>query len=745
MHPAAVCPMTAARVNIQRDHAMGSARDAAAARVICDGAIAGDPAVAEFASEAQQLLGIARVRRGRAARLGAAAAQAAVLGKPKLSMLGSDAANEELAEAERLEGVVIRAVRDSHDSSAAFGIGWVTPEEARMLRRKSASAVMTQGQREASWARALERLLQSAGNYSSFGADASDEQDEIDRGAESKIGEAAMLFGGDLPAVFGEDCYTSFGKIFEVSEERLNKRLARKKKRLAKVESKLEGLEDAGKSGLRVRILRIRMNVLEKGIARIEGKLDKLDVSAEEVDEAEQKTAKNDKAERQVLREASKDEGDDDSDADLDFLESSLGADGYDDDFAGESDLVAAVDLFGMTAWRQRMIERRLARLQSRLEVSTSQTQQERLSKRIARLQAKIQTSEPAKPVGDYESNAYSTDLELDDIDLDTYDLLQGIDPEDEDLLQGDPSQAVHRDLVGATFGQDGMGSQMMIGFFERRAGHYGGADLSVDDEETFGGFWESVKGWFSKVKGKREDSKGSGKLPRQVLASKAKQAKASYMEDSKVETRKARRAELKKNTRARIKKRRDDWKRWRGTKRRQRKAGRAVLRDPVRVAAMKDAKNQLSRLRRERRTAYSTAYKAARGGLVEANPAAEPAAIEFREIVDGSNGEWVYHQYADGSIFFSDAPTAAKNTTIHQGDPYWDVITAEINRVDGVFPGGKAGAGSANRGPRRDPRHGPRRGPRRGPRPAPGSRPHRLVPSPGRVRRGSASSYCDC
>jgi len=769
MHPADVCGMEAARGSLQRNQALGAARDAVAARVIVDTARAGDDNAAEFAYEAQQLLGLARVRRARAARLRAAAARAAARGRPKLARMGATAANEEQAEAHRLEGVVIRAVRDAHDPTARFGIGYVTPEEARLLRRKAAEDAMTAGQREAAWARALNDLLQSSVNYSTFGAEGDDDDaEEIGGEAEARIGDAAELFGGDLPAVFGEDCYESFGSIFQVSEDRLRRRLGRKKKRLARVEKKLEELEDAGKSGLRVKFLQLRMNVLEKGIARIEGKLESLEDSSDKMDDAEEETMGLDRAENALLGEAVMDEQDFGSVA-FGADDDELGDEGYGDDLEGEEDLLAAVDVYGLAPWRQRMIERRLARLQRRLQRVKRDRARARIQRRIARLEAKLEDGgEPVvkQPVDDYSTtsspySSYTTDLDLDSIDPKDYDLLQGDDEDllgdDEDLL-GDDDDLLgdDDDLLGGDcmagdcgYGADGMGSQVMVGFFERRAAHYGGANIDAFGDDAFAGFWDSMKEFFKKlgggiakgtkkagqgiataagkIKDRRASRRSEGRLPRQVLARTAKKAAQRYK--ARAPQRQARRAKR----RAWLKARHEAWKQWRRQRRRQRAAGRKVWRDPARVAAIKAARSDLAQLRRSRRKAYVTAFKAAKHGPVPADPVTERAAVEFREITDGP---YKYHQYADGTIKIIDAPTpepgkrTSKGLTLVEGDEFWDLITSKINELDGAFPGrGQAQVGWS-----------PPRAHRRGPR-----RPHRTVPHPGRRRMGSASYYCDC
>jgi hypothetical protein len=334
----AVAPLTAARGSLVRELAVGAARDAAAAHSIAQAADQGDELAAAFAEEAQELLGVAAVRRARAARMRKAAAKSAAMGLDTLAAIGADAALLEDREAERVEGAVVQAVRESHSPGA---MGYVSPEEKRLLSRKRNLERMTSGQLEQAFHSMLTRMYDTASNYGA--EDPEDEEIDTDD-VLVKMGSAAEVFGGDLPAVFGDDCYGGFWDIFKPSKERLERRLGRKQARLEKLEAKLEELEDAGKKGLRVSYLRARVRGLEKGIARIRRKLEKLGHSAVKVAKSEEKAGVVERAEAEKVREA------------VDPL-----AEGGDSS-AVDADLMAAVDVFGGAAWRERKLRRRIRR-----------------------------------------------------------------------------------------------------------------------------------------------------------------------------------------------------------------------------------------------------------------------------------------------------------------------------------------------------------------------------------------------
>jgi hypothetical protein len=149
-----------------------------------------------------------------------------------------------------------------------------------------------------------------SGSANNFGKHA-DDDDEIGDDAVDHLGLAADLYGGDLPAVFGASCYAGFFDFLKPSKARLQKRLARKKRRLKKLVARLEAKEDAGKKGLGVKMLRWRITKLERAIPRIEGKLERFDASADNVSTSKAKAEKVEKAETQVVKEAMSDEDDD--------------------------------------------------------------------------------------------------------------------------------------------------------------------------------------------------------------------------------------------------------------------------------------------------------------------------------------------------------------------------------------------------------------------------------------------------
>jgi len=349
-----------------REIAIGAARDAMATRMIVDAADQGNPHAAAFADEAQHILGAAQVRRLRARRLRDASARAAMGGYSEVSRWGAEAAAKETRAAERLEAAVVQGVRHSH-SPGAFG--YISPEEQRLLGQKSAMEAMTQAQLEQTFAQLLTQIRGDADN---FGADGDDDEELGGCKAIDQLGVAAALYGGDLPAVFGSDVYAETFGLFKPSATRLRKRLARKKAKLVKVEDKLESLEDAGKKGLNVKLLRMRVKKLEKAIARIRGKLKKLDGAEIQTKKSARKAKKVARAETQVVKEATSDDDTDDV-----------------DDEEADAELAAAVEVFGLAPRRARRIRSRVRRLRRRAGGARGRRRR-RLMSRARRLRGRL-------------------------------------------------------------------------------------------------------------------------------------------------------------------------------------------------------------------------------------------------------------------------------------------------------------------------------------------------------------------
>jgi hypothetical protein len=363
----AIAPLSGARNALVREAAAGSARDAEAARIIAEEADRGNDAAMAFATEAQGLLGMADVARCRADRLRSASARAAAMGFDKLAAMGADVALLQDQEADRIEGSVIGAVRESH-SPGMFG--YVSAEEQKLLHRKTMQERMTTGQLETGFRTMLDRMYDEARNYGAEG----DDDEEVGTGESfARMGAAFEVFGGDVPAVFGANAYQGLFGFLKPSADRLRKRLERKQRRLAKAESRLETLEDSGKKGLQVKWLRMKVKKLERSIARIEGKLEKLDGAAEQVTNSAKKARTIEAAEQTKVQEAAGPDMDmDEDDEDVDF------------------GLVAAADVYGLAPWRERRIRKRIRKLRAKLAKARRPRRQRKLRRRIRKLRARL-------------------------------------------------------------------------------------------------------------------------------------------------------------------------------------------------------------------------------------------------------------------------------------------------------------------------------------------------------------------
>jgi len=453
----AIAPETA-RKHLASQVSSGSARDAAAARVIVEAAEGGDESAAAFAAEAQALIGIADVRRTRAARLRGCAAQAAISGFDRLAAIGSDAALVEELEADKVEAAVIGAVRESH-SPGSFG--YVSPEETRMLSRKGALEHMTSGQLEQAFSSVLGKLYASGDN---FGAD--DEEEEVEDDSAKKLALAAEAFGGDLPFVFGVDVYGAFWDAFKPNQDRLRKRLAKRRRALSKMESRLEALEDEDKKGPEVLWLRTRIKLAERSISMMRRKLGELADAGDKMKSSEKKAKKFELAETQEIKES--------IDTGFDFEDDDLS------DFLGDDEILAAADVFGLGPRRRRAMGRRMRGIRRHGG--------RHAGRRMHRMGRRMWPQHPfyvEYPVYTEYPNPYLDDLlllEEEDLDLDA-DLDSTL--EDEGISLGSANQVP-------------VGRRVFIGFFDRRASKYGSA--SVEPAAYGAGFFEQMGTWFSNL-----------------------------------------------------------------------------------------------------------------------------------------------------------------------------------------------------------------------------------------------------
>ena len=383
--------------------------DLMAAETIAAAAEDGCVGAQAFVDEVNDSLGVAFVHRQRARRLKCAAARASLAGEHDVAALIGRFAGEEGEAAQEHEAVANGLVRSTH----AFG--YLSAEEQRFLRRKKFEEGMSTAQAEQVYDQLLNRLFQVAANFGAdpdgvgFGAadDGAPEADELDDGSIEALGEVVEALGGDLPLVFGADCYDAFGEVFKVSAKRLKKRRARLRKRLARLTERVEGLEDEGKSGLRVKALHFRIEQLEKRLSKISSKLKKLVKTAAKVERSEDDADTIQKAEDSAVRSTVEPDLDDlptDPDA-LDAMSDDDFLDELEEDFTDledieESDddaLGAEIEVFGLSERRKRRMMKRISRLEGRLDRIKEKRpglltnlRVRRLVKRLGKLKAKL-------------------------------------------------------------------------------------------------------------------------------------------------------------------------------------------------------------------------------------------------------------------------------------------------------------------------------------------------------------------
>jgi len=618
---------------VARETAVAAARDAAAAEVIARSADAGNQVARPFVSEAQELLGIAAVRRARAKRLRSDAVRAASSGEETLAAFGADAAREEDAEADRLEASVVRAVRSSHDAST---FGYVTPEEQKLLSRKGAFESMTIAQRERAMSSILDRLTSEAGNY---GRD-DDESDEVPGEALDRLRVAADVFGSNLPLVFGAGSFAGIFERMKASRETLEKRLAKKKESLTKAEGKLSALENSGKKGLRVKLLRAHVNRIEKSIEKIQQKLEKLKAAEAKVAKDQTDATKVQTAESAVVTQAATaigPGGEDMSDQELEEMLSDIETMRLEDE-SQDADLMAASEVFGFTPIRRRALGRRIHRMRLLEDAARNRKaipvvvvapieagprrlnryfphyapyQYRQRRRRMAHLYKWLPGPRvPAPTPYSYPGCArgwYASDLDL---------------PE--------------RDVLSS--------------FFRRRAAAYGAENLTPDDVEAFGaGFWEGLSTWWSNLWSPSAERKVERQEKRELRADvrEARQAARTPLTPAVIEARKA----LAEKRGAR------------------REAGEAAA-SAVRRGET-PAPTRVSMKRAVEPSAVPT------GAGCEVEPPSRPG-TRGRKVSDG--GGWGYTLYSDGEIFIHKAPSGRKCGYVSRSSGAYQSIAANFS-----------------------------------------------------------------
>ncbi|MAG25790.1 hypothetical protein CMI47_09450 [Candidatus Pacearchaeota archaeon] len=746
----AVNPLTGVKHKVARDAAQHAARDTLAALVIEDAAFRGNPDAADFVGEANSFLGAARVHRLRAGRLKKKAAKAAVMGEDQLSQQIVLAAEDEDRHAKRLESSVIRAVRESHQGA----FGYVSPEEQSLLNWYAYKDKTSSGVLGKQFEALSQKMISSAYNF----GDDSDEAEESPLMGADEIGVAADVLGGDFEAVFGgfafDDCYG----IFKVSKATLRQRLKRKKQRLRKAEKTLGELEDAGKSGLRVKWLQMRVQQIEKAIKRIKGKIGKTRKAKAKVVEAEAEAHEQEAADTEVKKEAAlpdEEALDAQEEAEEEEWLREMGENmGEAFGEALDADLFAAIDFYGMSTRRANRIRRRLARLKAKLPYITRERRRERIERRIDKLEGKLESAGmQTQPDEATKEDAY---------------------PGSEDsLLLSSPAGASYIENYGYPqtrpdpslyFGAEAVGErQPYLGFFVRRAATYG-ASIPDGQGDEFAGFWDAIKNFFSNLgqgtakvaratgKGIQKGAQATGTAIRtQWSASQAARAESSrhgpQVREAKTQLRSQQ--ETLRQERQRIREERGPGMReTRARMRAERKAlrkaqadQRAALRQASESAApdisqsrssLRAAKKAQRQAARAARKATVAARRAERHGLT---PPAGPPQFDLEGIPDApitygpgtglsdrderglarrraaralqnsqtdsghryvsGHGGWSYLQEPSGRITIVEAPRGHTPGAVLTSGPQWEAITSEIGPAGGGHAPAVSGMGS--------------------------------------------------
>ena len=496
--------------------------DLMAAELVSIAAADGNEGAQELVDEINDALGVAYVHRERAKRLKSASARASLAGEHDVAALVGRFAGEEAEAAREHEAVASGIVRSTH----AFG--FLSAEEQKFLARKKFEEGMSTAQAEQVYSQLLDRLFQVSANFgvdesgAAMGAEepSAHEPDELDDGSIEAFGEVVEALGGDLPLVFGAGCYDAFGAVFAGAATRLRRRQKRLRARLEKLTERVEGLEDEGKSGLRVKALHWRIEKIEKRLAKIGRKLRSLKKTKGKVDASEEEAELIEKAEDSAVRSTVEPDIDDlpeDPDAldalsDEDLLAeleeglSDIEDDSFDLDDLEESDddaLGAEVEVFGLSERRKRRmmkrisrLERRLERVQERREGFVNRARVKRLLKRIQRLKLRL-----ARKTG------VSMD-EVDDAMVDGPSALPSFGPPSGGYATALTTPTVQayssgRGYVDSFFGSANMGPdaerQPFVCYFRRRAESRGSMNMAFGAEQSEG-FFARLGSFFQRV-----------------------------------------------------------------------------------------------------------------------------------------------------------------------------------------------------------------------------------------------------
>lgn len=681
------------RARHARAVATTAARDRMAATVITDAAIQGNPAASAFVDEGAALLQRARVQRARARRLRSASARAAAMGYDRLASLGADVASAEDAAADGCEMAVVSAVRNSHAS-----FGYVAKDEARILKNKDFLSSATATQTEAAFSNMLDRLAKSSTN---FGRDDQEEQeDDVAR----RLGAALAVYKGDFPVVFGYDAYARLGALFEASTAVLKKRLANKKKILSKRSEKLEELEEEGRSGLQVQILRGQVRSLERTIARIQEKLRQRGALKEAATESKAEAVETEAAESAAVESESASPGSEV--APMSEQERRLLANqaALSQMSAGQADAAfqriadsALQARYGQDLKRAGRAALALHRVGGPPAVRALRAGdlpaarrilargQLRLAPKIGKKAAATLAGEAAVSLGLVPTFSGEAPVRIGD----AVDILMSGGPNlakaaatghlrqaRRAILRHKIRQVVKKaKLARATLGSEsgtmfaglpavavhGKSRPVFLGYFARRASVLGADDETFggEDDDAFGGFFESIGAWFRKLfYGVKVESQ---KTERGLAARAAARAQfAPQLAERRQALAQLREARLHDVKEARKKY----------------------------APGLAESRKDLAHLIKDQNQAGAKAWKEGRDGMTPVSKLPKGASAEAEaempsemRVVTGKGG-WVYEQRADNSVRILDAPAGHKKAidrVLGPGSKLNDAIVAEI------------------------------------------------------------------
>ena len=487
------------------DSTSSFAHDAIAADLIEKAADSGNEGAQEIAEQLNGSLAMAFGHRHRARKLRQAARKLSMNGHHEFAELAGLVAGDEETEALGEEAFVSGAIRGTH---AGFGAAWSAPgsgsvldsslstEERKYYRRKKAEESWSTAQAEKVMSQLMDRIYATAANYGlddNFGGNYAEVR-EADGNDILKLGEVVDGFGGHMHHVFGDGIYDDVYGIFQVSQDTLKKRRSRLRERLAKLEAKLEDQEDAGKSGLGVRLLQKRIEILESRIERISSKIKDSGAGKKKARKAKRQARKEARAERSLVN-SSTDKGEDDlppintdepaEDGSADQLQKELDA----LEKESEDEWGAEIDVYGMTERRKARLVRRLARLEDRIESLQEKNPTgfrlkriEWLQSRIDRLQEKVEEA-PVAPSSPFPSSSSSSapsggggyDAYTDDEYVDSY--------------------------FGAGAHQAQIERSPFVAYFARKAESMGQSpEDGFGQEGDQGGFFSRLGNWFNTV-----------------------------------------------------------------------------------------------------------------------------------------------------------------------------------------------------------------------------------------------------